>query len=79
MSRFLKRDVYLVRKGPRPRPCAPTLDFPNLEATFHYQDGYPLLVCSEESLRAVQERTRVQVGVQGVDERWKKDELVMER
>ena len=79
VSRFLKRDVLLVRKGPRPRPCKPTPSFPDLTATFHYQDGYPLLVCSEESLHSVQERLQGQIGVQGVDGRWKKDELVMER
>lgn len=79
ISKFLKREVLLVRKGPRPRPCRPTPSFPDLDATFHYQDGYPLLVCSEESLLALREQIQGQVGVQGVDERWKKDELVMER
>lgn len=44
-----------------------------------YQDGYPLLVASEESLRAVQERIRGEVGLQGVEERWREGDLVMER
>ena len=79
LSRFLARDVYLVLKGARPRPCDPTLDFPQLEASANYQDGYPLLVASEESLGAVQTRMRSEVGNQGVAERWKEDDLVMER
>lgn len=79
ISKFLKRDIILVRKGPRPRPCRPTPNFPDLSATFRYQDGYPLLVCSDESLISVQERIQGQIGLQGVDERWKDGELVMER
>lgn len=79
MSRFFNRAVHLVCKGPRPRACPPTTDFPELQATTCYQDGYPLLVASEESLEAVQERVRGEVGKQGVADRWKEDELVMER
>ena len=68
-----------MRKGAHPRPCDPTTDFPQLEATAHYQDAYPLLVASEESLGAVKERLRSEVGNQGVADRWKEDDLVMER
>jgi len=79
LSRYFGRDVLLVFKGPRPRPCQPTSEFPDLQATAVYQDGYPLLVASEESLLAIQERVKGEVGVQGVEDRWKNDELVMER
>ncbi|KAI5119725.1 hypothetical protein M0805_001438 [Coniferiporia weirii] len=79
LTRFLERDVFLVLKGPRARPCKPTYEFPVLEASARYQDGYPLLVVSEESLQAVQERLRGEVGIQGVADRWSEDNLVMER
>ena len=79
LSQFLGCEVLLVLKGPRPRPCSPTTDFPSLSANTFYQDGYPLLVASEESLIAVQERLRGEVGKQGVAARWSSDDLVMER
>ncbi|KAH8119736.1 hypothetical protein DFH11DRAFT_1685253 [Phellopilus nigrolimitatus] len=79
LTRFFGRAVLLVLKGPRPRPCAPTLAFPELKATAVYQDGYPLLVTSEESLCAVKDRLRGEVGKQGVADRWSEDDLVMER
>ncbi|PAV22641.1 cysteine ase [Pyrrhoderma noxium] len=79
LSQFLGCEVLLVLKGPRPRSCSPTTDFPSLSANTFYQDGYPLLVASEESLIAVQERLRGEVGKQGVAARWSSDDLVMER
>lgn len=79
LSQFLGCEVFLVLKGPRPRSCFPTTDFPSLTAKTYYQDGYPLLVASEESLCAVQERMRSEVGKQGVAGRWSSDDLVMER
>ena len=53
LSDFLDRDVYLVMKGPRVRPCGPTEAFPDLKASAVFQDGYPFLVASEESLEEV--------------------------
>lgn len=44
-----------------------------------YQDGYPILLASEESLLSVQEKLRKEVGNQGVADRWFEDDLVMER
>ncbi|EJC98824.1 uncharacterized protein FOMMEDRAFT_95832 [Fomitiporia mediterranea MF3/22] len=79
LSKYLGKDVYLVLKGPRVRPCPPTYDFPALKASASYQDAYPLLVVSEESLVAVQTRLRGEVGNQGVADRWGTDNLVMER
>lgn len=88
LSAFLGRAVHLVYKGPRPRPCPPTYEFPALNATAVYQDGFPLLVASEESLAAVQDRVRAcaadggksrgGVGL-GVQEKWREEELAMER
>ena len=79
LSRYLSKDVLLVVKGPRPRPSPPTHDFPDLKATTFYQDGYPLLVASEESLVDVESHLRCEVGNQGVADRWRSDNLVMER
>ncbi|KAH7916392.1 hypothetical protein BJ138DRAFT_1075230 [Hygrophoropsis aurantiaca] len=79
LSEFLGLSVHLVMKGPRPRICPPTLRFPKLEAPSYFQDGYPLLVVSEESVAALQDRIRGMVGVQGVDEKWSSDKLLIER
>jgi uncharacterized protein len=54
LSDYLDRDVYLVMKGPTRRACPPTAAFPELRANTQFQDGYPLLVASEESLDAVE-------------------------
>jgi hypothetical protein len=61
------------------RNCPPTLRFPVLDARSYFQDGYPLLLVSEESVRAVQERIRVMVGTQGVSDKWAAEELKVER
>jgi len=79
LSKYFERPVHLVFKGPRTRVCEPTLDFPNLDASLHYQDGYPLLVLSEESVMAAEKEVRTYVGVQGIEEKWKVDKLVIER
>ena len=79
LSKYCGRPVHLVCKGPNPRICQPTFDFPNLDASLWYQDGYPLLVLSEESVAAAEEEVRRYVGVQGVEERWREDKLVVER
>jgi len=79
LSKFLGRPVHLSYKGPRLRVCDPTQTFPALDATISYQDGYPLLFLSEESVEEVERELRGYVGVQGIDERWKEDKLVIER
>lgn len=66
-------------KGPRLRICPPTHRFPKLDAPSYFQDGYPLLVVSEESVAAMQERIRGMVGLQGVEEKWFSDTLQVER
>lgn len=79
LSEYIGYAVYLVVKGPRVRICPPTLRFPNLDAPSYFQDGYPLLLLSEESMGAVQERIRGMVGVQGVSDKWAEEELEVER
>lgn len=79
LSRYFGSAVLLIVKGRKARPCAPTHEFPLLQANTHYQDGYPLLIASEESLIAVQNRMRQEVGRQGVEDRWKVDKLEIER
>jgi len=79
LSKFLGRSVCLSYKGPRPRACDPTLMFPALEATIRYQDGYPLLVLSEESVAEVERQVKGYVGMHGIEERWKEDKLEIER
>ncbi|KAK0199089.1 MOSC N-terminal beta barrel domain-containing protein [Armillaria mellea] len=79
LSSYFEKPVHLVFKGRRPRNCAPTAAFPELKATAVYQDGYPLLVLSEESMNVLEDELRNQVGKQGVDEHWRTDRLMIER
>jgi len=75
----------LVMKGPETRECPPSLAFPELKASSVFQDAYPLLVTSEESLAAVGEAIRSAArNEQGVigglnQDRWKVGEVEMER
>ncbi|KAI0814790.1 MOSC N-terminal beta barrel domain-containing protein [Irpex lacteus] len=88
LSNYMGKDVHLVMKGPRVRPCDPTPLFPNLEASSVFQDGYPLLVASEESLAAVGSAIRdaatgtsATLGkIGGMDhDRWKDGQIEIER
>lgn len=88
ISTFLGRDVYLVIKGPIVRPCDPTPRFNDLgtasrPATVEFQDGYPLLIASTESLAETSKRVRGAIGVvSGVGPEWGPEgqkELEMER
>jgi uncharacterized protein YcbX len=79
MSKYFGRPVHLVYKGPRPRICDTTLDFPNLNASLRYQDCYPLLLLSEESVEAAEKEVKKYVGTQGIEERWNDEKLVIER
>ena len=53
LSDYFGRPVHLVVKGPQRRACPPTHAFPDLAASSVFQDAYPFLVASEESLGAV--------------------------
>lgn len=58
LSKYFGKSVRLVRKGPSARPSGPTdPSGPKewTEATVRYQDFYPCLVASVQSLRHVQE------------------------
>lgn len=80
LSNFLGVSVLLVRKGPKPRWCKPTPDFPDLSgAAIKFQDGYPVLLLSHENLDAITSVVRDHVGRLGVDGRWEKENLEIER
>jgi len=79
LTSYFGRPVHLVYKGAQPRACDPTATHPKLEANAVFQDCYPLMVLSEESMTRIEEELRGQVGTQGIDERWKTESLVIER
>ncbi|KAG2070933.1 hypothetical protein BDR04DRAFT_1099163 [Suillus decipiens] len=79
LSQYMELPVHLAMKGLRPRICPPTLRFPDLDAPSYFQDGYPLMLLSEESVAAMQDRTRGMVGMQGIAEKWSSDTLQVER
>ncbi|QRV80349.1 importin-9 [Ceratobasidium sp. AG-Ba] len=85
LSSFLGRDVLLVLKGPKRRAVVPTSTHPDLDADVRFQDGFPLLLATTESLFAVQERIRYSANgaegwkVGGITPRWQTEELAMER
>ncbi|KAI9067205.1 hypothetical protein FKP32DRAFT_1588842 [Trametes sanguinea] len=87
LSDYFGRAVHLVMKGPRARACPPTHAFPDLKETAKFQDGYPFLVASEESLGEVRrvvsafaqdESPEARIG--GIDrDRWKDGGVEIER
>jgi len=79
LSQYFNKPVHLVVKGGRPRACDPTPSFPSLSATAVFQDGYPLLVASDEDADAIQEQLQRYIGKQGVDEKWRTDKVAIER
>lgn len=56
-------------KGPIRRAVEATPAFPQLEARAQFQDGYPLFIASEESLKDLQ--GYVSVSASGKDEKWR--------
>ncbi|KAG6380737.1 hypothetical protein JVT61DRAFT_5119 [Boletus reticuloceps] len=70
LSEYIGYPVHLVVKGPR---------VPKLDTPAYFQDGYPLMLLSEESVGAVQERIRDMVGTAGVSDKWAEEELKVER
>ncbi|KAI6154050.1 hypothetical protein BKA82DRAFT_4096936 [Pisolithus tinctorius] len=79
LSEYLGCSVHLVMKGPRPRLCPPTSRFPKLDVPSYFQDAYPFLIISGESVAAVQAKAREMIGSQGVGEEWTERELEIER
>ncbi|KAJ1302684.1 hypothetical protein OPQ81_003000 [Rhizoctonia solani] len=85
LSCYLGRDVLLVLKGPSRRIAHPTSTHPDLDVGYRFQDGFPLLIATTESLAAVQEKVRLSAAgveewkVGGITSQWQTDELAMER
>lgn len=79
LSKYFGKPVHLIYKGPRARPIETTTDFPELKATTWYQDGYPILVLSEESMDDVNKETKQRIGLQGISEAWKEDTVAIRR
>ena len=86
LSKFFGLPVHLVMKGPKRRPCDPTLTSPDLNASAMFQDGFPLLLASDESLDNVgDEINRWASGevngerIGGIDDVWKASRVPMER
>jgi hypothetical protein len=86
LSKYFDRPVHLVMKGPKRRTCNPTQNFPGLDASAVYQDGFPLLVASDESLEKVgDEINRWASGevdgesIGALDDLWKTSRVPIER
>jgi len=86
LSKYIGRPVHLVMKGPKYRACDATQTFPDLVASALFQDGFPLLVTSEESLKNVgDEVNRWANGpvdgksIGGIDDMWKTGRIPIER
>lgn len=86
LSKYFGLPVRLVMKGPKRRACDPTRSFPDLDASAIFQDGFPLLVASEESLGKVgDEINRWAHGevngriIKGIDDLWKTSRVPIER
>ncbi|KAF9257079.1 hypothetical protein L218DRAFT_910811 [Marasmius fiardii PR-910] len=79
LSAYFGRPVHLVLKGNSPRPCLPSTNFPDFISTALYQDMYPLLFLSEESMAEVDREVQSRVGTSQIDERWNTDKVAIER
>lgn len=82
LSKYFGQLVHLIMKGPKRRACDPTLSFPDLNTSAVYQDGFPLLVASEESLEHVRKviNNYARQGVIGsMDSSWETGQIEMER
>ncbi|KAI0673983.1 MOSC N-terminal beta barrel domain-containing protein [Trametes maxima] len=87
LSDYFGRAVYLVMKGPRARACPPTDAFPELQETAMFQDCYPFLVASEESVGEVRrvvsayaQDESAQAHIGGIDRvRWRDGGVEIER
>lgn len=82
LSEYFRQPVHFVVKGPKRRDCDPTLSFPDLKASAVFQDGFPLLVISEESLEHV--RTAInnlarEGAVGGMKATWENEKVEIER
>jgi uncharacterized protein YcbX len=79
LSQYFEKPVHLVFKGPRPRPINPTPAFPDLVARAKYQDMYPLLILSAESMSAIEDEVRNHMDTLNIDKEWATKSVVIER
>ncbi|KAF5356153.1 hypothetical protein D9756_003693 [Leucocoprinus leucothites] len=79
LSKYFGKPVHLTYKGPLPRAIDATHDFPDLKASAYFQDMYPLLILSEENVKAVEQEIRPLVGTQGINDRWGDAKVMIER
>ncbi|TFK70463.1 hypothetical protein BDN72DRAFT_838985 [Pluteus cervinus] len=79
LSQYFGKPVHLIYKGPRRRVIDATTAFPELNATALYQDMYPLLILSEESMQEIEHEIRPKVGTQGITEGWRDGKVAIER
>ncbi|KAI0652725.1 MOSC N-terminal beta barrel domain-containing protein [Trametes meyenii] len=87
LSDYFGRAVHLAMKGLRARECPPTDAFPELRETAMFQDGYPFLVASQESLGEVRrvvsayaQDESAQEHIGGIDrKRWRDGGVEIER
>ncbi|KAG8783948.1 hypothetical protein FRC15_004250 [Serendipita sp. 397] len=84
LSKYLGKDVFLMFKGPTTRHVGPPAAFPHFQSAAVFQDGYALLIASEESLVDVQQKVNLSANgvegwsINGVAGVWE-GEIVMER
>lgn len=86
LSKYFDRPVHLVMKGPKRRPCNATRTFPDLDASAVFQDMFPLLVASEESIEKVGDEVNGWANgeadgesIGGMDDSWKTSRVAIER
>lgn len=86
LSKYFGRPVHLVMKGPKYRACGTTQTFPDLVASALFQDRFPLLIASDESLEKVSDEINQWasgevggVSIGGIDDLWKTGRLSIER
>ncbi|KAF5385103.1 hypothetical protein D9615_001042 [Tricholomella constricta] len=79
LSLYFGKPVHLVYKGPRAREVDTTHAFPELKATSVFQDMYPVLVLSKESMGEVERELRGRIGQQGIAEAWREAPVELRR
>ncbi|KAG6896771.1 hypothetical protein C0992_006286 [Termitomyces sp. T32_za158] len=80
-SLYFNKPVHLVYKGPRPRRAEETPLCPSLDAATVFQDGYPLLMMSRESMGELEDEVRSRVAEEGmgVGEEWREARVEIRR
>lgn len=86
LSKYFDRPVHLVMKGPKRRTCNATRTFPDLDASAVFQDMFPLLVASDESIEKVGDEVNYWANgegdgesIGGIDDSWKTSRVAIER